>query len=89
MERFIKGSIEFTGHQLARRNHFYITKAKCRPSQFKPSLCGVSLDIECSEKERYILLVLDCERDSRVILIGQPSQRKHRSNGSPMKKPSY
>ncbi|MBF4410333.1 3'-5' exonuclease, partial [Vibrio anguillarum] len=72
MERFIKGSIEFTGHQLARRNHFYITKAKCRPSQFKPSLCVVSLDIECSEKGALYSIGLDCERDSRVILIGQP-----------------
>ncbi|MBF4218235.1 3'-5' exonuclease, partial [Vibrio anguillarum] len=55
-----------------RRNHFYITKAKCRPSQFKPSLCVVSLDIECSEKGALYSIGLDCERDSRVILIGQP-----------------
>lgn len=74
MERFIKGSIEFTGHQVARRNHFCITKAQCRPGQFKPSLCAVSLDIECSEKGLLYSIGLDCERDSRVIMVGQPEQ---------------
>ncbi|CAE6899304.1 DNA polymerase II [Vibrio parahaemolyticus] len=72
MERFIKGSIEFTGHQVARRNQFYMTTAKCRPGQFKPSLCVVSLDIECSEKGVLYSIGLDCERDSRVIMVGQP-----------------
>lgn len=72
MERFIKGSIEFTGHQVARRNHHYMSMAKCRPGQFKPSLCVVSLDIECSEKGVLYSIGLDCERDSRVIMVGQP-----------------
>ncbi|PTP83182.1 DNA polymerase II [Vibrio splendidus] len=72
MERFIKGSIEFIGHQAARRNHFYITKTQCRPGQFKPSLCVVSLDIECSEKGVLYSIGLDCERDSRVIMVGKP-----------------
>ncbi|WP_105189950.1 DNA polymerase II [Pseudoalteromonas sp. T1lg48] len=72
MERFIQGSIEFTGHQVARRNHYYMSAAKCRPGQFKPSLCVVSLDIECSEKGVLYSIGLDCERDSRVIMIGQP-----------------
>ncbi|NOU50578.1 DNA polymerase II [Pseudoalteromonas sp. JBTF-M23] len=72
MERFIKGSIAFTGHQVARRNHYYISAFKCRPGHFKPNLCVVSLDIECSEKGELYSIGLDCDRDSRVIMIGQP-----------------
>ncbi|ATD07209.1 DNA polymerase II [Pseudoalteromonas piscicida] len=72
MERFIKGSIEFTGHQVIHRDHSFISAYKCRPGHFRPSLCVVSLDVECSENGALYSVGLDCERDSRVIMIGQP-----------------
>ncbi|MGI9838788.1 DNA polymerase II [Vibrio parahaemolyticus] len=72
MERFIKGSIEFTGLQVSRHNHSYVSQTKCRSGHYKPSLCVVSLDIECSEKGVLYSVGLDCKRDSRVIMIGQP-----------------
>ncbi|WOC25024.1 DNA polymerase II [Pseudoalteromonas sp. N1230-9] len=72
MERFINGSIEFIGHQVIHRDHSFISAYKCRPGHFKPNLCVVSLDVECSENGALYSIGLDCERDSRVIMIGQP-----------------
>ncbi|MDR9828023.1 DNA polymerase II [Vibrio sp. FNV 38] len=74
MERFIKGSIEFTGSQQARHNYTRVTQAKCRSGDHKPELCVVSLDIECSEKGLLYSVGLDCSRDSRVIMIGTPQE---------------
>ncbi|MGL6257771.1 DNA polymerase II [Vibrio sp. WXL210] len=72
MERFIKGSIEFTGQGQQRQGYQRITKARCRAGDYKPELCVVSLDIECSEKGLLYSIGLDCERDSRVIMVGTP-----------------
>lgn len=71
MERFIQGSIEFTGNRRSRAKHTQITQAQCRAGDYKPSLCVVSLDIECSEKGILYSIGLDCERDSRVIMVGK------------------
>lgn len=50
MERFIQGSIEFTG-QITDFSHYrQVQQAKCRQGDYLPTLNMVSLDIECSEK---------------------------------------
>ncbi|MDN2481391.1 DNA polymerase II [Vibrio agarivorans] len=74
MERFIKGSIEFTGRQQIRNRYSQVRQAQCRAGEYKPNLCVVSLDIECSEKGLLYSIGLDCERDSRVIMVGAPQE---------------
>lgn len=72
MERFIKGSIEFTGLEQFKPHYRQIQQAKCRPGSYIPTLKVVSLDIECSEKGILYSIGLDSPMDSRVIMIGQP-----------------
>jgi DNA polymerase-2 len=72
MERFIKGSIEFTGQFQTQRNHIKVTQTKCRQGDYIPSLHVVSLDLECSEKGILYSIGLDSPADSRVIMIGEP-----------------
>ncbi len=70
MERFIKGSIEFTGQPLTKSRHTRFSDVKCRSGNYLPSLTIVSLDIECSEKGLLYSVGLDSPMDSRVIMIG-------------------
>jgi len=72
MERFIKGSVEFTGITQSRNGFQRVTQVKCRQGDYTPSLKVVSLDIECSEKGILYSIGLDSPMDSRVIMIGQP-----------------
>ncbi|MGC9459191.1 DNA polymerase II [Vibrio genomosp. F10] len=71
MERFIKGSIEYTGQIQAMPSYTKVTHAKCRQGDYIPNLNVVSLDIECSEKGILYSIGLDSKMDSRVIMIGQ------------------
>ncbi|MFM2598616.1 DNA polymerase II [Vibrio fortis] len=70
MERFIKGSIEFTGNVTSRTQHQRVTNTKCRAGDYLPTLSVVSLDIECSEKGILYSIGLDSPMDSRVIVVG-------------------
>ncbi|KAB0286761.1 DNA polymerase II [Vibrio fortis] len=70
MERFIKGSIEFTGKVTSRTRHQRVTNTKCRAGDYLPTLSVVSLDIECSEKGILYSIGLDSPMDSRVIMVG-------------------
>ncbi|MEL7287616.1 MAG: 3'-5' exonuclease, partial [Pseudomonadota bacterium] len=72
MERFIKGSMEFTGNQQPRNGFQRIQNAKCRTGEYQPKLHVVSLDLECSEKGILYSIGLDSPFDSRVIMIGEP-----------------
>ncbi|MGR5208620.1 MULTISPECIES: DNA polymerase II [Vibrio] len=72
MERFIKGSIEFTGNQRSLNGFQRIQNAKCRSGEYEPNLHVVSLDLECSEKGILYSIGLDSPIDSRVIMIGEP-----------------
>ncbi|WP_404973122.1 DNA polymerase II [Vibrio campbellii] len=72
MERFIKGSMEFTGNQQPRNGFQRIQNAKCRTGEYQPKLHVVSLDLECSEKGILYSIGLDSPVDSRVIMIGEP-----------------
>ncbi|TXY23623.1 DNA polymerase II [Vibrio mimicus] len=72
MERFIQGSIEFTGSINDLGTHRQVQQAKCRQGDYLPHLSMVSLDIECSEKGLLYSIGLDSPMDSRVIMIGQP-----------------
>lgn len=76
MERFIKGGVEFTGRQKQKQSYRHIEQAKCRATDYIPSLSVVSIDIECSEKGILYSIGLDSPMDSRVIMIGpsQPSE---------------
>ncbi|WP_172580808.1 DNA polymerase II [Vibrio harveyi] len=74
MERFIKGSMEFTGNQQSLNGFQRIQNAKCRTGEYHPKLHVVSLDLECSEKGILYSIGLDSPVDSRVIMIGEPEQ---------------
>jgi len=76
MERFIKGSIEFSGIETRKKDFSHFSQVKCRSGQYLPMLSVVSLDIECSEKGILYSIGLDSKLDSRVIMIGenQPSE---------------
>ena len=72
MERFIKGSLEFTGAVQSNVSHLRYKQVKCRQGDYTPELKVVSLDIECSEKGVLYSIGLDSPMDSRVIIIGAP-----------------
>ncbi|HGY9588295.1 TPA: DNA polymerase II [Vibrio harveyi] len=74
MERFIKGSMEFTGNQQSLNGFQRIQNAKCRTGEYQPKLHVVSLDLECSEKGILYSIGIDSPVDSRVIMIGEPEQ---------------
>ncbi len=79
MERFIQGSLEYTGSLIHntrsishKNNYIQVKDAKCRKGDYHPSLSYVSLDIECSEKGILYSIGLASPLDSRVIMIGEP-----------------
>ncbi|GAK19778.1 LOW QUALITY PROTEIN: DNA polymerase II [Vibrio sp. JCM 19052] len=74
MERFIKGSMEFTGNLQSRNGFQRVQNAKCRTGEYQPKLHVVSLDLECSEKGILYSIGLDSLVDSRVIMIGESEQ---------------
>ncbi|QJY35914.1 DNA polymerase II [Vibrio europaeus] len=72
MERFIQGSLEFTGVVQSNVSHLRFKQVKCRQGDYTPELKVVSLDIECSERGVLYSIGLDSPMDSRVIMIGAP-----------------
>ncbi|MBD1577058.1 DNA polymerase II [Vibrio sp. S11_S32] len=83
MERFIRGGVQFIGDRTQKQGYQSVRQAKCKPSDYKPNLSVVSLDIECSEKGILYSVGLDSTLDSRVIMIGEapnplaPIQKKN------------
>ncbi|NRB66863.1 MAG: DNA polymerase II [Vibrio sp.] len=74
MERFVQGSVEFTGHPQPRKGYTRFSSVKCRQGDYIPQLKVVSLDIECSEKGVLYSIGLDSPMDSRVVMIGEPQE---------------
>lgn len=74
MERFIQGSIEFTGQFSRKSNYTQVSQVKSRKADYAPKLNVVSLDIECSEKGILYSVGLDSPMDSRVIMVGEAQQ---------------
>ena len=72
MERFIQGSVEFTGHSQVYPDYRKVEQARIRKGDYVPNLNIVSLDLECSEKGILYSIGLDSPMDSRVIMIGTP-----------------
>lgn len=70
MERFIQGSMEFTGNFNQRLDYTMVSQARCRKANYHPYLSHVSLDIECSEKGVLYSIGLASAMDSRVIMVG-------------------
>ncbi len=72
MERFIQGSLAFTGDFHQFKDYQRVSNAKCKAGKYTPKLSVVSLDLECSEKGILYSIGLDSPMDSRVIMIGEP-----------------
>lgn len=74
MERFICGGANFIGQPTVKKGFTEYRKAKLKAGDYIPELSVVSLDIECSEKGILYSVGLHSERDSRVIMIGDPQE---------------
>lgn len=72
MERYICGSLLFTGQARQRQGYLEVTQGKAKQADYTPTLHHVSLDIECSQKGQLYSVGLDSEKDSRVIMVGAP-----------------
>ncbi|KHT48610.1 DNA polymerase II [Vibrio sinaloensis] len=72
MERFVKGSLDFTGSIAQKSGYKRVAQTKIRQGNYLPQLKVVSLDIECSEKGILYSVGLDSPMDSRVIMVGAP-----------------
>ncbi|MCG7530358.1 DNA polymerase II [Psychrobium sp. MM17-31] len=74
MERFICGGIEFQGQPISHPEYTEYRNVKIRPSQYKPTLSVLSLDIECSEKGVLYSIGLHAPSYQKVIMVGEPQQ---------------
>ena len=77
IERFIRGSTAFIGNERVEQSHTVIESAKLKPSEYEPTLCSLSLDIECAMDGRLFSVGLATDRHSprmtrEVIMIGDP-----------------
>jgi len=72
MERFICGSIEFTGQAIEHPNYVEYRQVKVRPSSYIPNLNVISLDIECSQKGVLYSIGLHSPTYQKVIMVGSP-----------------
>jgi len=72
MERFICGSMEFTGQAIEHPGYIEYKQVKVRPSNYLPSLSVISLDIECSQKGVLYSIGLHSATYQKVIMIGAP-----------------
>ncbi|MPX90335.1 DNA polymerase II [Salinivibrio sp. VYel1] len=72
MERYICGSLLFTGQARQRQGYLEVTQGKAKQADYTPTLHHVSLDIECSQKGQLYSVGLASEKDSRVIMVGSP-----------------
>ena len=76
MERFIHGSLSFTGIKISRESFTEYQKSKIRPSNYKPNLRTLSIDIECAQDGQLYSIGFYSKHDSepfkRVIMIGEP-----------------
>jgi len=72
MERFICGSLEFSGRAIQHQGYTEYVDVKVRPSDYIPSLNVISLDIECSEKGLLYSIGLHSDTYQKVIMVGKP-----------------
>ena len=76
MERFIYGSLVFTGSSRELQGYIEYRQAKVKPSSYKPQLRTLSLDIECAQ-DGQLYSIGFYSRDVSpyfqcVIMIGEP-----------------
>ncbi|WP_435274513.1 DNA polymerase II [Psychrobium sp. nBUS_13] len=74
MERFICGSLEFTGQAINHPEYTEYRQVKVRPSNYVPQLSVLSLDIECSQKGVLYSVGLHASDYQKVIMVGEPQQ---------------
>ncbi len=76
MERFIYGSMEFTGHLTKQPAYNEYHAVKIRPSSYTPRLNVISLDIECAfSGELYSIGLYSYNKEhlyKNVLMIGEP-----------------
>ena len=72
MERFTHGGLSFVGQASSRGGYTEYTQVKIRPSDYRPKLRLISLDIECSRHGELYSIGCYGEGFERVLMIGQP-----------------
>lgn len=70
MERFVYASAQFVGDLCTRDGYTEILNASLKPADYRPKLCLLSIDIECSEQGQLYSIGLVSERAKSVIMIG-------------------
>ncbi|MCH9675801.1 MAG: DNA polymerase II [Gammaproteobacteria bacterium] len=71
MERFITGGVQIKGQPIRRKNFVEFINPALRPSQFRPRLRVVSLDIETSDLAGDLYsIALSGDFDERVLMVG-------------------
>ncbi len=72
MERFVYGSVQFSGKKSSFGFYTIIQQARLKPSVYVPNFKVLSLDIECSEHGDLYSIGLAANDFQRVLMIGQP-----------------
>ncbi|MCU4676869.1 DNA polymerase II [Catenovulum sp. 2E275] len=67
-ERFIYGSVEFSGDQQAQQQFI---NPKIKPCDYQPDLSYISLDVECSMQGELYSVALQNDQTEIVIMIGE------------------
>ena len=72
MERFTHGGLSFVGQANPRGSYTEYRQVRIRPSDYRPRLRLISLDIECSRHGELYSIGFYGEQFERVLMIGQP-----------------
>ncbi len=74
MERFVMGSVAFTGERIDRQGYLEFKNAKIKSADYQPELTALSLDIECAIDGQLfsIGLATHDKSVSQVLMIGEP-----------------
>lgn len=76
MERFVYGSVAFTGDCIERKGYLEFQNAKIKSGDYEPDLVAVSLDIECAMDGELFSIGLATQDSSisEVLMIGEPQE---------------
>ena len=87
MERFIKGSVEFTGEAKEREGGVQVfVNPQMRAGDYRPRLSTASIDIETSREDALFSIAIDFQgeeegREGRVYMVGEDQGPLNRERG--------
>jgi DNA polymerase II len=72
MERFVCGSLSFTGNITQQPGYVQVEQARVKQADYQPQFRYLSLDIECSGQGQLYSVGLSAPDHRAVIMIGEP-----------------